>query len=185
MKNGFKFLIIGSCLLLNTYCFGQDLPAFTNEVILWTCPNDTSLKITYRYSNYANIIEINGPLTMDTASAISGMIKISDGSFEQKQLTPQQQAEQILNKTEYQTQNVQQKAMTINSGFFSQQIFYYNTNTKPTVTFDGNCIDAKTKQLNKNLQMSPKRKQELLEKMEEDKGKTTPKTKTANGGVRG
>lgn len=185
MKNGLKFLTIGLCLLLNKYCFGQDLPAFTDDLILWTCPNDTSLKITYRYSNYANIIEINGPMVMSSASAISGILKISEGSFEQQQLTPQQQAEQILNKTETKTQNVQQKTITISSGFYSSQIPYYNTNTKPVVTFEGDCIDEKTQQLKKDLQFSPKQKQELQKQFENGKQKTTPKTKTANGGVRG
>ena len=185
MNISLKISIIGVCLLLNKVCYGQDLPAFTDEVVLWNCPNDTSAKITYRYSNYSNIIEINGPIVMDTASVISGILKLSEGSFEENKLTPQQQAEHILNKKITNIQNVQQKTITIKSGFFSAQIYYYNTNIKPSITFEGDCMNAKTKQLNKDLQLPPKRKKELQEQFEKDKGKFKPKTKTVVIGNRG
>lgn len=179
MKN--KIFVLSLFLYVN--CFSQS--AFTEESILWQCRIDTSLKVTYRFSNYSNIIEINGPLIMDTASMIAGVLKISDGSFEQQKLTPQQQAEQILSKTESQIQNIQQKEVVIKEGFYSVQIFYYNTNKKPFVTFEGDCKNAKTKKLDKDLQLSPTRKKELLEKIEKDNEKPKIKTKTAVIGDRG
>lgn len=179
MKN--KILLIS--LFFSLKIFSQS--AFTEESVLWQCRIDTSLKITYRLSNYANIIEINGPLVMDTSSIITGVLKISDGSFEQQKLTPQQQAEQILSKTESQIQNIQQKEIIIKQGFYTVQIFYYNTNKKPFVTFEGDCKNAKTKKLDKDLQLSPQQKKELHEKIEKDKQKPKIKTKTANGGKRG
>lgn len=178
-----KALCIYAFILFHFAVFSQ--AAFTEENVLWSCRIDTSLKVTYRFSNYANIIEINGPLIMDTSSVIRGVLKISDGSFEEKKLTPQQQAEQILSKVESQTQNIQQKEFFIKQGFFSVQIFYYNTSIRPFVTFEGDCKNAKTKKLDKDLQLSPQQKKELDEKIEKDKQKPKIKTKTANGGKRG
>jgi hypothetical protein len=184
-KNSMKFLIIGMSLLLNQICLGQDTPAFTDEIVLWRCSNDTSLKITCRYSNYANIIEISGPLIMNEGSQITGLLKISDGSFEENRLTPQQHAEQILGQKQFQTQDIQHKEVIINQGFFSTQYFYYNINNKPVVTFEGTCKNAKTEKLEKDLQLSPARKKELLEKIEQDNEKPKIKTKTAVIGNRG
>lgn len=179
MKN--KILVI--CLFLCVKLFSQS--AFTEESVLWQCRIDTSLKVTYRLSNYANIIEINGPLTMDTASIISGTLKISDGSFEQEQLTAQQQAERIINKTQSQAPNVQQKEIAIREGFYSKQFYYYNTSKKPFVTFEGDCKNAKTKKLDKDLKLSPAQKKEMLEKTKKDDAKPKIKTKTAVIGDRG
>lgn len=177
-----KYIFILTALYCST-AFSQG--AFTEEKTLWVCKFDTSLKVTFRYSNYSNIIEINGPLFMDTASAISGTLRISDGSFEEAQSTPQQKAEMALTNAEPKTKNVQEKEIAIRTGFFSVQFFYYNTKVKPLVTFDGNCITKKTKQLDKDLQMSPNQKKELLKKIEDDKQNPKIKTKTAVIGDRG
>lgn len=181
-SNNLKYTLILSVLVLSN-AFSQS--AYTEEKILWICRIDTNLKITYRYSNYTNVIEINGPLEMDTASAISGILTLSEGSFEQEQSTPQQKAEMMLTKTESKTPNVQQKEIKINSSFFSRQIWYYNTKSKPIVTFDGNCVNAKTKQLDRDLKRTDTQKKELRKKSEDSDKKFQPKTKTPVIGDRG
>lgn len=178
-----KILCIFSFILFHISVLSQ--AAFTEEKVLWICKIDTSLKVTYRFSNYADMIEINGPLIMDTSSVIRGVLKISDGSFEEKKITPQQQAEKIIKKVESQTQNIQQKEIIIKQGFFSVQIFYYNTSIRPFITFEGECENAKTKKLDKDLELSRQQKKKLNEKIEKDKQKPKIKTNTANGGKRG
>ena len=116
--------------------------AYTPEKVLWVCPEDTSIKITYRLNNYQNSIEINGPFNMDTSKInIFGTLKISNGDFNpSKQATSQQISDMVLkskSNTEPANQPKQTTDLKINDRYYSINISYYNTNTKPTVTFEG------------------------------------------------
>lgn len=152
--------------------FSNAQPTFTDETILWTCPIDKSITITYRMNNYTNIIEINGPFNMDTSVTIVGNLKISDGSFvEPKQLSVEEMLSLSQGKNVLESQNIQQsKEITIKEQYYSEQFIYYNTNVKPIVLFEGNCKTAQTKQLDDHF------KNNKVKKLE-DKKDTVPKIK--------
>ena len=159
--------------------------AFNEDKLLWVCAQDTALKLTFRYSNYASIIEITGPLYMDSASVITGELRISAGSFEQQQLSPQELVDKMAGKKVPQAPDVQSKAIRIAEGFYSKQFYYYNSSQRPFVSFEGSCRNAKMDRLDEDLKMSPERKKELLDKSKELDKKPQIKTKTAVIGDRG
>lgn len=123
---------------ISFFSLSQD--AFTEEKILWTCPNNKDIVLTYRMSNYSDAIELNGPLNIDTSNMIVGNLKISDGSFDPpKQLT----VHEILTNNLENQRNNQIKEIIINKPYFSEQILYYNTKVKPLPIFDGTCNSSK------------------------------------------
>jgi hypothetical protein len=144
MENKYSTKIIIFCIF-SLFCLASYAqPAFTDETVLWVCPADASLKITYRMNNYANEIEINGPFNMPANKSVSGVLKISNGSFEQpKQLTPNEVSQAAMgNYKSKETLPVQSKELTISERYYSKSYFYYGTDKQPTVTFEGSCTNA-------------------------------------------
>ena len=162
MKAGKRHFILFFFLLFSLVTKAQE--AYTPEKTLWTCPTDATLKITYRMNNYSNEIEIIGPFNMSDNNSISGVLKISEGTFvEPKQLS----AKDILNNNYKEDKSGYKPTLDINISekYYYKTFMYYGTDSKPFVTFEGKLRNAN----------SEKKLDELFEKSRKINKSTTEK----------
>ena len=135
-----KIILIVFLSFFSLISKAQDI--YTAEKILWVCPNDPNLKITYRMGNYSNEIELTGPFNMLSNNRITGILKISQGTFQPpKQLSPEETANIYFNKKNYadESSTLQTLEILIAEKYYTKTISYYKSDTKPNVSFEGKC----------------------------------------------
>ena len=174
---------------------------YTEESVLWICPKDTSVKITYRLSNWENEIEINGPIDLDTSNSITGSLTISEGSFSKpSELSPNEIVQMSMNGNKNNSSEVEIQNIEISLKWPSntKNIRYYSTknnsydgkiiNSNPKFHFTGDCKSKKTRELdklNKLLQPSKEQMKKRVDKAKTIEKNAAPKTKTVVIGGRG